>query len=398
MNSKRIAILPASTYQIPFVKKAVELGLYVITIDNCSDNPCHLLSHKQYSNVSTTDCEQILEICRKEKINAILSPCSDISLPTVARVSQVMGLSAPEYECVSILTSKILFREFQRLNNLDYPQYQIIEQPEKVNDIKFPIIIKPDISSGSKGIYIIENKEDFISKFIESRNYSLNQKVLIEEEIEGHHLTVEGIMCGGRINKMFISDRITAPRPFVATWGHVMPSIYDERNKKIKELKENIEYIFNKLNYINGPFDADVIISKSSVYIIEITPRIGGNSLTKLIYYTYGFDMVTYGIYYALSSSIKINSYNNPILTKLKLLGSIYPSVIKYNIDDIKSLHINKNIKHISIDYTSGSFIQPFINGRNRAGEVIIQAPTRNEIEEIENLLINSKIKFIRHD
>jgi hypothetical protein len=199
-----------------------------------------------------------------------------------------------------------------------------------------------------------------------------------------------------RIDKIFISDRITAPPPYVATWGHIMPSIYNQNDEEIKEVKRQIECIFSKLNYTDGPFDADIIINQSSAYIIEITPRIGGNSLTKLIHYAYGFDMVSYNIHHALNTFIDTSLHANPTLTKIKLLGSIDSSIIEYDAKEIEVLKLNKNIKQISIDYPSGSLIQPFINGRNRAGEVIIQASSREEIEQLENLLINPKIKFTK--
>jgi len=53
---KKILMLGGSHFQVPAIKKAVEMGYHVITCDYLPDNPGHKYSH-EYHNVSTTDKE-----------------------------------------------------------------------------------------------------------------------------------------------------------------------------------------------------------------------------------------------------------------------------------------------------------------------------------------------------
>lgn len=392
--NKKILIFPASTYQLPFIEKAIEMGLYVITLDNVPNNPGHVIAHKSY-NISTTNDKEIIEVCKYEHVDAVLSPCSDVSLIALSKVGEALNLISPNTLCTKTLTSKINFRTFQCNQGIPHPEFQALSSYDEGIKLSFPFIMKPDVSLGSKGVFIVEDKSEFCSRYVETRTYSLSKKIVIEKEIHGHHLTVEGIMRNGKLHKMFVSDRITAPNPYTATWGHIMPSIYSNNEEIISRITLQIEKIFMNLNYTDGIFDSDIVFDNSGeVYIIELTPRVGGNSLVRLIKAAYGFDIVDYALKQALGINELIKFTKPDSFFKLKLLGSMYESVMRYELDEIECLKQHPDILHIQLDYPSGSIVQPFINGRNRAGEVLFRASSIVELENMENSLINSVVKF----
>ncbi|MCS6934383.1 MAG: ATP-grasp domain-containing protein [Chitinophagales bacterium] len=392
--SKKILILPASVYQVPFIKYAREIGIKVYTLDNVPDNPGHQIADKSVI-ISSTDINEVLKFAESEKINAILSPCSDVSLLTAAYVGERMNLIAPNIKCTETLTSKLNFREFQLMLNLPHPAFQHVNSLSDNIIISYPFVIKPDKSSGSKGIYIINKESELQDRWDDSVANSLNKKVIIEKEILGHHLTAEGTIRNEKVEHLFLSDRITAPRPFVATWGHIMPSVLSQNTQLLKEIKYQIEKIMGVLNYASGPFDADVVVdNEEKVYIIEITPRPGGNSLTKIILNAYGFDMVKYAVLHSLGMDYSTPLNSSPRLTKLMLFGKTYPSILEYDKGDLIELSKHPNIKHISLDYPPGTELRPFTNGKYRAGEVVIEAESMEEIYKIEKDIIEPKIKF----
>ena len=57
---KRVLMLGGSLQQIPAIKQAKEMGIYVITCDYLPDNPGHQIADEYY-NVSTTDKNKVLE-------------------------------------------------------------------------------------------------------------------------------------------------------------------------------------------------------------------------------------------------------------------------------------------------------------------------------------------------
>ena len=56
---KRVLMLGGSRQQIPIIKLAKEMGLYVITCDYTPENPGHKFADEYY-DVSTTDLEKVL--------------------------------------------------------------------------------------------------------------------------------------------------------------------------------------------------------------------------------------------------------------------------------------------------------------------------------------------------
>ena len=94
---KRLAIIGASYLQRPLVLRAKEMGLYTICFAWEQGAVCKDLCDLFYP-VSITEKEQILALCRKERIDGICTIASDVAAPTVAYVAQQMGLAGNSYE------------------------------------------------------------------------------------------------------------------------------------------------------------------------------------------------------------------------------------------------------------------------------------------------------------
>ena len=120
---KRVLMLGGSNFQIPIIKKAKEMGLYVITCDYLPDNPGHKFSD-EYHNVSTTDKEGVLELAKSLNIDGIVCYASDVSAPTAAYVAEKMKLPSQPYNSVYLLTHKDLFRKFLKENGFNVPKAQ----------------------------------------------------------------------------------------------------------------------------------------------------------------------------------------------------------------------------------------------------------------------------------
>lgn len=63
---KKLLVLGAMEMHVPLIKRAKEMGVYVITVDYIPDNPGHKLADEAYFD-STTDFEAVLS-CGKKTI------------------------------------------------------------------------------------------------------------------------------------------------------------------------------------------------------------------------------------------------------------------------------------------------------------------------------------------
>ena len=94
----------------------------MITVDNQPANVGHRLA--EYSvKCSTLDQEAVLGEAQRFKIDGIFTIASDLAIPTVAYVTEKMGLQGPSRQVTGILTNKYRFRAFQKAEGLFYPRF-----------------------------------------------------------------------------------------------------------------------------------------------------------------------------------------------------------------------------------------------------------------------------------
>ena len=161
---KKILLLGGSAQQVVAIETAKQRGYYTVLCDFLPDNPGQYTADKFYL-VSTTDKDAVLEVAQKEQVDGVLAYASDPAAPTAAYVAEKMGLPGSPYESVEILCNKDKFRALLKENGFCTPEakgYTDIE--DAILDIqngyfKYPIIVKPVDSSGSKGVSRIDSFE-----------------------------------------------------------------------------------------------------------------------------------------------------------------------------------------------------------------------------------------------
>ena len=116
---KRILVLAAGILQIPIIKKAHEMGLFVIAADA---NPKAV--GFQYADKSVvaniTDEDEMLHIAMQEKIDGVIHPCSEVSMSVMGHINDKMCLCGISRETAVRATNKHLMREAFCRRGLDY--------------------------------------------------------------------------------------------------------------------------------------------------------------------------------------------------------------------------------------------------------------------------------------
>ena len=378
---KTLLVLAASTYQVDTIKTAKKLGFRVLTADNRPNNPGHELADQSY-NVDTTDCTAIMQIASSQNVSGVIAPCTDVAVPTAAYVSEKLGLPGVPLQAARILTNKVTFRKFLQDKKIPSPKYySISKRNHELPEISWengPWIIKPDFSSGSKGIFVVRDLKELIERLPQSFCFSPNGTVLIEQFIEGHQGTCEGVLENGRIRLGVILDRQTAEPPYVVTTGHHLPT--ELGCSEQARIIERLEIILSCLGVKEGPFDCDFIISNGEIFILEMTPRLGGNSISQLVRITTGFDFVEYAVNHALGQK---NILPNEWAIRpgaVIILGAEDAGILLYNENETIALKNETWVHSIKFEAAIGKRVEKFINGRHRIGEAFIFASNRNEL------------------
>ena len=303
---KKILMLGGSMQQIPAIKAAKEKGLYVITCDYAPENPGHAYAD-EYHNVSTTDLEGVLALARELQIDGIVAYASDPAAPTAAYVAEKMGLPGNPYSSVKLLTEKDLFRAFLHEHGFCAPVsagYTSYEQAVRdIGRFRFPVMVKPVDSSGSKGVVKIYGKDELEAAVEEALSYSRGGRFIIEEFIvkKGYQVSGDGFSVDGKLvfasygNELY-SDKGT--REYVAL-GEFWPTLLTPEQKA--KVDAELQRLITALGMRTCAYNIEVILDEQdNVYVLELGPRNGGSYIPQLIQYATGVDLIDYTLRGAL--------------------------------------------------------------------------------------------------
>lgn len=110
----------------------------------------------------------LLDYLRSEKIAAVL-PMSDDSAALLSKhretLSQYTAFAAPSYEVFENGYDKNKLMAACRENDIPHPYTIDLSKHFDLQTMKYPAILKPNITSGARGMVIIHNPEEFWEKY-----------------------------------------------------------------------------------------------------------------------------------------------------------------------------------------------------------------------------------------
>lgn len=304
---KKLMILGGSRYALPVIQKAHELGIYVITCDYLPDNIAHKFSD-EFCNVSIIEKEAVLECARKLEIDGITSFACDPGVVTAAYVAEKLGLpTVGPYESVRILQNKGLFRKFLTDNGFSVPHaksYKSYEEAETdIDFFKWPVIVKPTDSAGSKGVTKVNDISGLKMAIGHALDFSHSDEFIIEDFIEkrGFSSDSDCFSINGRMEfYSFSSQRFdeNAENPY-APAAFSWPSSFSKENEEI--LKNELQRLISLLGMKTSIYNVETREDTRGVpYIMEVSPRGGGNRLAEMVRFATKQDMIEATIRHAV--------------------------------------------------------------------------------------------------
>lgn len=310
--AKKLLLLGGSRYILPIIEAAKKLGIYTITCDYLPDNIAHKYSD-EYCNVSIIDKEAVLEAARRLEIDGVLSFACDPGVATAAYVAEQMGLpSSGPYESVRILQNKGLFRQFLTDNGFTVPVakgYTSIEDALADVDIfNWPVIVKPTDSAGSKGVTRVDDPAQLEESIRYALSFSHCDEFIIEDFIEkkGFSSDTDSFSVDGELKFVsFSSQRFDekADNPYTPS-AYSWPSSISAENQE--KLRGEIQRLLTLLKMRTSIYNIEVRESTNGkAYIMELSPRGGGNRLAEMLRYATGVDLVTNSVRAAVGLPIE---------------------------------------------------------------------------------------------
>lgn len=299
-KQKKLMLLGGIRYLLPVIEAAHEQGYYVITADYLPDNIAHKYSD-EYVNVSIIDKEAVLKVAREKQIDGIMSFGVDPGVISASYVQNQMGLpSFGPFESVELLQNKDRFRAFLAQNGFNVPWAYGFDSIEKAfkarNTFSYPLIVKPTDSAGSKGCTRVDNEGKLYEALEYAMKYSIGGHIIVEEFLEKRGCSSDtdsyvedGVLKFVSFSAQRFDEKAVNPyTPAAYSW----PSTFTFEEEAY--LTSEIQRLITLLGMKTAVFNIETRVGMNGKpYIMELTPRGGGNRLCEMLRYATGVDLIT---------------------------------------------------------------------------------------------------------
>jgi biotin carboxylase len=279
---KKILILGASEIHLPVIKECQRLGHSALVADFDPEAPGLSIADVPLV-LSTNDVDAILAAARAHLIDGILTT-SDYPVRTVAAVCRELGLDGLSEAAAAICTDKFLQRKLLRSCGLPCPAFALIGSPEQlptVEQLAFPVIVKPVDSSASRGVSRVDDRSGLRDAYELARSYSRSANVIVEEFISGREFSVEVLAQHSATHIVAITEKATdgeGERFFVET-RHIVPAPLSRAN--IEAIHGAVRKAIAAVGLDNSASHTEVKLAPQGPVIIEIAARLGGDYITS---------------------------------------------------------------------------------------------------------------------
>ncbi len=282
---KKIMILGAGYDQVPLIRKAKEMGLYVVAVSPGS-YPGMAFADKVI-DCDIRDEEGVLAAARAEKVDGIISDKTDMPLLAMANASEKLGLPGNRYDCIRLFVDKFLMREKCRelgFPTIEYCQASTLEEARAfLRRIGPPVIIKPVDSCASKGISRIDSEEDLENRFEDALAWSMTGEVIVEKFIEGQELEVDSIVLDGKVRLLMHADLESFDLPDVfASTTRLYPSV--QKPEVLERLLDLDRKILEAFGLTQGLTHNEYMLDREgNIHLLEVAARGGGTHISTNI-------------------------------------------------------------------------------------------------------------------
>ena len=331
-----------------------------------------------------------MKLAQELKIDGIMSFAVDPGVVTASYVAEKMGLPfAGSYEAVTVLQNKDLFRKFLTDNGFNVPVsggYRSYEElASDLGRFKFPVIVKPTDSAGSKGVTRVDSEENIREAFDFAKECSLKGNVIVEEFIEKRGcssdsdcFSIDGKMMLTTFNAQHFDEDAANPyTPSAYSW----PSTFSVEEEA--ELSREIQRLVTLLNLKTSVYNIETRVGMDGrPYIMEVSPRGGGNRLAEMESYISGNDMIEASVRGALGMPI--------VPFKEREIEGCWAEIVLHSDNEEEGRfagvwiadEYKKYVYRLDMYVSAGDTVRPFNGANDAIGTLIVNLPEKSELDK----------------
>lgn len=289
---KNILLCDANFSVLPIVQSIMTKGYHLSVVGAKLNDPAHHIADRSVP-LNYADINTLYDHISQSIYDGIVPGCNDRSYMSLAYVAEKLGFQGfDNYETVLTVHQKDRFRKYAEEHN--YPIPKAVNNLSKINELDFPVLIKPVDSFSGKGINKAQTADEVATYWQEAEQYSQTGLVIAEEFVEGKLYSHSAFIKNGKIIVDFFVNEYCTIYPYQVNSSNVAT----ELNDKIKSgLRTWTEQFAKDLNLCDGLIHTQFISNNENFYLIEIARRCPGDLYSQLIQKSTG---VNYAELYAM--------------------------------------------------------------------------------------------------
>lgn len=285
ISSKNILLCDANFCVLPILE-VIKAKNYTLTVVGSKyDDPAHFLADKSV-NIDYSNIKLLYKHISENKYDGIVPGCNDRSYISSAYIAQKMNFSGfDDYETVLTIHHKDKFRLFAKEHH--YPIPKVIDSIEKIDEINFPVLVKPIDSFSGKGMNKANTANELRKYWKEAERFSRSKAVVAEEFVEGKLYSHSTFIKNRKIVIDFFVNEYCTVYPYQVNSSNISTLL----NKEVKKgLRNWTEQFANDLSLCDGLIHTQFISDNKTFYLIEIARRCPGDLYSQLIQKTTGIN------------------------------------------------------------------------------------------------------------
>lgn len=302
---KKLLILGANaeTYQIAKIAQEKDLCVYVTDhikdsyakskVDGCFD-------------INGMDVDEIVQVAKENDFAGIMLGVAEPLLEPYIKICRELGRPCfADKELVKICRSKDDLKNWCKENGLKVAENFFSEKfffNIKKESLRYPMIVKPSVSRGGRGIFLCKKEAELEDCFMMARKQSDDEIVIGEEYIEGEDCVLTLLILNGSVFFVALSDRILLKNQdnlATVTYSNRYPSKYTDFFLETELSK--YQKMFSDAKVQNGLVNIQMFKTRDGFYPYDSDCILNGETVSGLIKEMYGIDLVNGWLEYALT-------------------------------------------------------------------------------------------------
>lgn len=300
----KAALIGAGSEALHTIKKAQELGVFVIALDG---NPAAegLAAADLGLPVDISDEQAVLDVLKREKPDFVITGPIGRYLTTAGAVNDALGLEGISRQAAVLCTDKYLFHT--RLSGgglrncrcvlipgmsagncektVDERRLQVDNLLAEASDVGYPAILKPRYGSGSRGIFFLEGRDQLREALLWLAGLGedaspAEEDYVLEEAAPGQEFGVDGAVDREGFHLILLRRKLLTPPPARQAVGY-LSVVPDSRENR--ELMERVRRYMAQTAALLGLksclLHADLMIEGEGIFAIEVSARPSGHYL-----------------------------------------------------------------------------------------------------------------------